>query len=179
MNLAPIALRKSRQRGVVLVVALLMLLVLTLIGLAATRSTTLEQRMTANQNDQAVAFEAAEAALRSGESALSGATALDYAANTAGAYSDTTMTVNWKTINWDPQGGATLPYDGGIQPTPYIRPSYFIVSATGGGYAAGTSLSSDAPLGSTTNFYIYARGVGLTGNTSVILESVYTLNSSL
>lgn len=180
MSVARMPTPDSRQRGVVLVVSLLMLLVLTLIGLAATRSTTLEQRMTANQNDQAVAFEAAEAALRDGESALSGATALNYAGNTAGAYTDTTMTVNWKTINWDPQGGATIAYSGGIQPTPYIRPSYFIVSVNGsGGSAPGTSLSSDAPLGSTTNYYIYARGVGLTGNTSVILESVYTLNSSL
>ena len=34
------------QRGVVLVVSLLLLLVLTLIGLAATRSTTLEERKT-------------------------------------------------------------------------------------------------------------------------------------
>lgn len=176
---APTIPVRLRQRGVVLVVSLLMLLVLTLIGLAATRSTTLEQRMTANQNDEAVAFEAAEAALRDGESVLSGATSPNYAGNTAGAYTDSTMTVNWKTINWDPQGGATLPYDGGIQPTPYIRPSYFIVQTSVTTLSPGTSLSTDQPLGSSTDFYIYARGVGVTGNTSVILRSVYAINSSL
>ena len=89
----------SHQRGMVLVISLLMLLVLTLIGLAATRSTTLEQRMTINQNDQEVAFEAAEAALRDGESTLSGASSLNFASNAGGAYTQGTTPVTWENIN--------------------------------------------------------------------------------
>jgi len=170
----------SRQRGVVLVISLLMLLVLTMIGLAATRGTTIEQRMTANQNDQEVAFEAAEAALRAGESELSGAATVDYASNTAGAYTLSTMTVNWKTIDWNPSGTAVTGYTAGIQPAPIVNPSYFIVYDTsGGGQTTGTSLAPDQALSSNALYYIYARGVGLTGNTAVILKSAYQINNGI
>ena len=171
----------SRQRGVVLVISLLMLLVLTMIGLAATRGTTIEQRMTANQDDQEVAFEAAEAALRAGESELSGAATVDYSANTAGAYTLSTMgTTNWTNIDWNPSGSAVTGYSAGIQPTPIVNPSYFIVlDPTGGGQTTGTSLAPDQALSSNALYYIYARGVGLTGNTAVILKSAYQINNGI
>lgn len=170
----------SRQRGVVLVVSLLMLLVLTMIGLAATRGTTLEQRMTTNQNDQEVAFQAAEAALRSGESALAGAANLNFGANTAGAYTLTTMTVDWKTIDWSPTGSAVVAYNGGIQPAPIVNPSYFIVyDPNAGSGGSGTSLAPDQPVADNYTYHIYARGVGLTGNSAVILESTYKISNGI
>lgn len=165
---------RSRQHGVVLVISLMMLLVLTMIGLAATRSTTLEQRMTTNQNDQLVAFEAAEAALRSGESTLSNASGISYASNTAGAYTLNTMTVNWKTINWDATGGQVFDYTG-LQPNTLIDPTYFIVQNNTTGFIPGESIGSGQPLQNTYVYYIYARGVGLSSNNAVILESVYEI----
>jgi type IV pilus assembly protein PilX len=171
----------SRQRGVVLVISLLMLLVLTMIGLAATRGTTIEQRMTANQNDQEVAFEAAEAALRAGESELSGAATLNFPGNSAGTYTLSTMgNVNWKNIDWNPSGTAVTGYTAGIQPSPIVNPSYFIVyDQTGGGQTAGTSLAPDQPLSNNALYYIYARGVGLTGNTAVVLRSAYLIANGI
>lgn len=169
----------SRQRGVVLVVSLLMLLVLTMIGLAATRGTTLEQRMTTNQNDQEVAFQAAEAALRSGESALAGAANLNFSANAAGAYTQSTMTVNWKTIDWSPSGSAVVAYTGGIQPVPIVNPSYFIVYDSAAPNSGGSSLAPDQPVSDNSTYHIYARGVGLTGNTAVILESTYKISNGI
>jgi len=56
-----------RQRGVAIVVALVLLVVVTLVGLAAVRGTIMQQKMTANFYDREVAFQAAEAALRQGE----------------------------------------------------------------------------------------------------------------
>lgn len=56
-----------RQRGASLFIVLILLLVMTLLGLAAMRSTLLEERMTANLLDRSLAFQAAEAALREGE----------------------------------------------------------------------------------------------------------------
>jgi len=61
--------RKS-QRGVAIVVALVLLVVVTLVGLAAVRGTIMQQKMTANFYDREVAFQAAEAALRQGEAAV-------------------------------------------------------------------------------------------------------------
>lgn len=57
----------SAQRGAVLVVSLIFLLVLTLIGVVSMQNTTLEERMARNVYDGERAFQAAEAALREGE----------------------------------------------------------------------------------------------------------------
>ena len=69
-----------RQRGAVLVVSLLILLVMTVLGVAAMGSTTLQERMANNNRQQQVAFQAAEAALRAAETfrgnTISDATAL-------------------------------------------------------------------------------------------------------
>ena len=56
-----------RQRGAVLVVSLLILLVMTVLGVAAMGTTTLQERMANNNRQQQVAFQAAEAALRAAE----------------------------------------------------------------------------------------------------------------
>src|SRR5688572_9206262 len=53
-----------RQRGAVLIVALLFLVMLTLLGVTAMTSSTMEERMAGNARDNGVAFQAAEAALR-------------------------------------------------------------------------------------------------------------------
>ena len=57
----------SGQRGAVLVVALIMLLLLTIIGLASMRGTGLQESMAGNLRDGHLALQAAEAALRKGE----------------------------------------------------------------------------------------------------------------
>lgn len=59
-----------RQRGVALVVALILLVVATLIGLAASRSVVLQERMSANTYDRSLAFQRSEAALRAAEAAI-------------------------------------------------------------------------------------------------------------
>lgn len=55
---------RSRQAGIALVVALILLLVVTLFGLAAVGGTLMQQRMSASFYDRQVAFQAAEAAMR-------------------------------------------------------------------------------------------------------------------
>lgn len=60
----------NNQRGVVLVVALVLLVVATLIGLAGIRGTTLQERMSANMYDRSLAFQRAESALRAAEDAI-------------------------------------------------------------------------------------------------------------
>ncbi|QWP79016.1 PilX protein [Lysobacter sp. K5869] len=57
----------STQRGVALMVIMVMLLVMMVIGLAILRGTALEERMSAAMYDRSLAFEAAERALREAE----------------------------------------------------------------------------------------------------------------
>jgi type IV pilus assembly protein PilX len=58
------------QRGAALVVALILLLVATLLGLAASRGTALQERMSSNSYDRSLAFQRTEAALRAAEQAI-------------------------------------------------------------------------------------------------------------
>ncbi|MFC6842038.1 pilus assembly PilX family protein [Xanthomonas theicola] len=59
-----------RQSGISLVIVLLLLLVMTLLGLAVLRSTLLEERMSSNMYDRSLAFQAAEGALRNAEKVI-------------------------------------------------------------------------------------------------------------
>jgi type IV pilus assembly protein PilX len=60
----------SRQRGVALIIALILLVVATLIGLAASRGTMLQSRMSGNTFDRSLAFQRSESALRAAEAAI-------------------------------------------------------------------------------------------------------------
>lgn len=57
-----------RQRGITLVVVLLLLVIVTLLGLAAMRGTIMQERMSGNVTARGIAFQSAETALRAGES---------------------------------------------------------------------------------------------------------------
>ena len=56
-----------RQRGSVLLISLIMLLVLTVIGITTLRTVVSQERMSANDRDSQIAFQAAELGLRDGE----------------------------------------------------------------------------------------------------------------
>jgi len=65
---------RSLQRGATLIVALILLLVLTVIGVAGMQDTTMQEKMVGNMRDRNLAFQAAEGALRGGERYLQSAT---------------------------------------------------------------------------------------------------------
>jgi type IV pilus assembly protein PilX len=58
------------QRGSALVVALVFLLLMTMLGISAMQGSNLQERMAGNLRDRNMAFQAAEAALRNGETWL-------------------------------------------------------------------------------------------------------------
>ena len=65
--MAPHPACHDRQKGVVLVIGLVFLLIMTIIGVSAIRSTTLDEKIAGNARDRSLAFQAAEAALRDAE----------------------------------------------------------------------------------------------------------------
>ena len=66
---------QAKQKGIALIVSLIILLLLTIIMVSALRVTTLEEKMSGNSQDQNIAFQAAETALREAEAYInSGAT---------------------------------------------------------------------------------------------------------
>lgn len=67
MRPMPVNLSMKQQRGAVLIVSLLLLLVMTVLALGASQTTRLQERMSANMRDRDLAFESSEAGLRNGE----------------------------------------------------------------------------------------------------------------
>lgn len=63
------AMRRNQQ-GVALIIALILLVTITLLGLSSMRNTGLQERMSANLFDRALAFQASESALRDAEAAI-------------------------------------------------------------------------------------------------------------
>jgi type IV pilus assembly protein PilX len=63
----PVNLSMKQQRGAVLVVSLLLLLVMTMLALGASQTMRLQERMSASMRDRDLAFESSEAGLRNGE----------------------------------------------------------------------------------------------------------------
>jgi type IV pilus assembly protein PilX len=59
------------QDGAALMVSLILLLVMTMIGVTAVSTTTLEEKMAGNLRDRSLAFQAAEAGLRDAETSMS------------------------------------------------------------------------------------------------------------
>jgi type IV pilus assembly protein PilX len=57
----------NKQKGVVLVIGLIMLVLLTLLGITGAQNALFEEKMASNVRDKNMAFEAAEAALIAGE----------------------------------------------------------------------------------------------------------------
>lgn len=65
----------KHQRGVTLIIVLLLLLIMTLLGLASFRSTIMQEKMSSNLLDRSIGFQAAEAALREAEAVAAGSPA--------------------------------------------------------------------------------------------------------
>jgi len=67
MSHKPSLPNQRRQRGVALLVVLMLLLIMTLLGLASLRGALMEERMAAGTFDRGLMFQAAESALREAE----------------------------------------------------------------------------------------------------------------
>lgn len=72
MNKLPLMSPKppKHQRGAVLIVGLIMLLLMTIVGISAIKGSSLQELMMGNLRDKQIAFQAAEAGLRQGEDAV-------------------------------------------------------------------------------------------------------------
>lgn len=88
MNRRPCSHRQSqRQAGAALLISLILLIVITLVGLAAIGTTILQNKAAANLYDRQVAFQAAEAAMRQAQISITGNTS-DATAAPAGMVED-------------------------------------------------------------------------------------------
>src|SRR5690554_6705986 len=99
-------LASSSQSGAVLIVGLVMVLLITIIGLAAERGSNMQEMMAGNMRDMNISFQNAESGLRIGESQVNTA-ALTSAFNGSGEWMDLQLpgadnapVQEWKTADW-------------------------------------------------------------------------------
>jgi len=116
--------RARAQRGVALVVSLILLVVALLIGLASARGALLQERMSSNMYDRSLAFQRAEASLRAAESAvtsdwkIAGLSGVDCSPTVALCPNVPTSTFTATNANWVSVGSAYDVNDGKTPSTP-------------------------------------------------------------
>jgi type IV pilus assembly protein PilX len=183
------------QRGVALIIALIMLMIMSLLAVASLRGTAQQERMSTNALDRELAFQAAEAALRVGEARVArGDAAITDLRNgtTGGACSSSAPNSglcpkpdpdwdqskqrwNDPKTHWhqlqpgaDLGGGVLSALQATVESKNDNMPAYIIEFITGNGACA------DGKTGC-VHYRVTAKGNGKsgTGRASVILQSIY------
>lgn len=162
---------KHQQRGVVLVVSLIVLLLLTITGLASIQNSALQEKMAGNSHDHEQAFLSAETALRAGENYLvDNLSTISFTdAGTNGFYdrsADDDTDVNWQSNNTIWRNVTTI---ADAVATP---PKYFIEKLPDVA-VANTSLATDAAMETEAIFRITAQGYGKTTLSRSVVTSTY------
>ncbi|MEO0574909.1 MAG: PilX N-terminal domain-containing pilus assembly protein [Pseudomonadota bacterium] len=162
-----------RQRGVVMVIALIALLLMSLIGTTAMRSSTMQEKISGNLRDQDLAFQSAEAALHNAEAYVSSLTTLSQFSNANGLY--TTGNAPDVYAAW-PTGARK--YTGFETVSDVAAPPEYIIEIRGiVEDSVNTSLNLSGGYGVSSGtgdvyiFKIHAKGTGLSDNARVILRT--------
>jgi len=161
-------LSKGAQRGAALIVAMVMLLAMTLLGVTAVRNTILQERMAGNLRDSNLAFQAAERALREGERFLRSPTIPPFTgANGLLAMQDEAGQGSfWSAYDW---AGNGRPASGALEVA--SAPLYVIEEMPPVPIAGGSERFGPLP---DVGFYrVTAQAVGGTTDAVAILQTTY------
>lgn len=175
------------QHGFVLIVALILLLVLTILGLAAAQSTSLEERMAGNARNRDLAFQAAEAALNAGIGCIRTGSALcsNFTTATTGGNGDYIFNPQavgvaiWAQPNFWTTSGNTIFYNNyanGSLPNLAQQPQFIVEQmppvASPGSSLGQTQYGAGAPT--VSRWRITSYGVGGDTSAIVMLQAIYS-----
>jgi len=172
------AKRNFSQQGSALIISLVILIVMTLIGITGIGTSSLEEKMAGNTRDRALAFQAAEAALRDGETYYD-----DEIVAITSAFDGTNTGLYPAGSNPDVFADATWAnsrvYSGTIDDVA-TQPRY-IIELLGELGGTGDSLNimgygESSGLTGLTAARVTARGTGGSNNAVVILQSNFSKN---
>lgn len=165
---------KQSQRGIALAMTLIFLVLLTILGITAINTSTLEERMSGNTKDQNLSFQAAETALRAGETWVESTTAATQLAvnNANGIYAPSTTTTDvWDSVAWSGTSNLVV-YPGvpgasasGTLGDVNSNPKYIIENIL---------TEALSPSGTRVTVRITARGTGASDNTVSMVQSTYS-----
>ena len=164
------------QRGMVLMVCLVMLLVMTLLGMSGLNSTIMQEQMVGAMKESSVALEAAESALRDGEAFVQGLDNADDFDFADGLYTAANEPSPFDPAVW--AAGSTRSRVAATDIANVPDPRYYIVLQGSMEGASETGLkppqygAGKAPP-QLTGFKVVARGQGETGTGQRIVVSYY------
>lgn len=165
------SLEQTRQSGAALIVCLLLLLVMTLLGVNAVMTTTMEEKMAGNSRNKQLSFQAAETALREGEAIAANLDPTTTFNGTDGLYDrwdpDTNSTPLWEQsgINWQ----AATKVKGVVS-----APEYIIEDFSDAPRDKNCMLELPPPPGCMLPIYrVTARGTGQNDTARTVLQSTY------
>lgn len=165
-------MNKRRQQGAVLVIALVILFVMTLMGLVAIQVTSLDEKIAGNLRDWNAAMQSAESALREAEAFIENLSNTTNFGVSPGLYARGTAPSPYVSNTWQTGQSILAATHLGVAK----QPRYFIEYID---YYGGTLIGvnvvnyGSGSIGPIGVFRIVARGTGLSGTASVILEVFY------
>jgi type IV pilus assembly protein PilX len=177
--LPPHSGKLGAQQGAVLIVSLIILLLMTIIGVTASKVTSLEEKMAGNMRDRNLAFQAAESALSEGETWLK---TNAFSCNVANGQflpqdkdcnADTAETAQvWDSIGWNTTDSTDSVEYSGVLSNLNAKPRY-IIEFMG---TTCTTIASPCPLSDQRpTFRVTSRAVGGSTDTVVMLQSIFQI----
>lgn len=175
------------QRGAVLIVSLLLLLVMTILALGASQATRMDERMARSVRDKDLSFQSAEAGLRAGERYLdtlvvkpspcaSAPCTTIYELNVLTTATTTYDAHAYQTDTWWDTNGRTYSasavISGSSDGTASAEPDFYIEQLEE--VPDALSLPPTGPPPSRTFYRVSARALGGTGNGVSMLQSTYS-----
>jgi type IV pilus assembly protein PilX len=167
---------RSRENGVVLIVALLIVLLAGILSLAAIRGSGLQEAMAGNMRNHNLAFQAAESALREGENFINNTNPLPAFNGLNGRYAERApqnSVLLFTAANWTDPGMVVIPPLNLEAVT--TQPTYVIEALISDRnkekLLAGHGTDANSPDLGADYYRVTARGVGLTNDSVVILQS--------
>lgn len=171
----------KNQSGAVLIVGLVLLLILTIIGLASIRGSDLQERMAGNMLDRNIAFQSAEAALREGENILDALVLPSFGGATVGYWPDLNKPsairprpMSWTGQQWE--ANSVKLADGkikGVKDQPRYTIERIIVTGLAASQGSGIDHISVERVQDAEFYRITSRGLGITADAEVVLQSTY------
>ena len=162
-----------KQRGSVLVVSLMILVVLTLLGISSMSGSIVEEKMASNSRDYNLAFQAAETAMRNAENFVDSIASMSAFGTTTGLYAtEANPDVHDATI-WTNANSIQLAADTieGV----YTQPRYIVelLSSEGQPDINISNYGESSGIGAVNTFRITVRATGGSDDTVVMLQTHY------
>ena len=169
----------KREKGVVLFMSLVMLLIITVLGLSSVQTTSLQERMARNSRDSNLAFQSAEAAIKAAEAIVN-----DYVVeesfdglvdDNAGLFYENgyDSTQNWVGFDWvNGEFYTAAPIEGTAADPKYIVEVVKTVVAYDDTLNL-NNIGQDTGSGRTHIYRITAYGTGGTSTAHVMIQSTF------